>query len=136
MRSRLGRALAAQRAFVPPPLLGLLGRRHDVNDGRVSQPRTVDVGASLAFAVSTSHSGNRGQDLVECDAPFEPGQRRAEAEVDAEAEGEVLVDLAVDVEPIAVRVAAVVAVRGADEEQHRAALGHGLAVVARRRGAT
>ena len=32
---------------------------HGVTTGRVSHPRTVDVGASRAWSMSTSHSGNR-----------------------------------------------------------------------------
>src|SRR5262245_41006177 len=61
------------------------------------------------------------QDLLERDATLEAGQRRAEAEVGAIAEGEVLVDLPVGIEAIAVREAAVIAVGGSDEEHHDAA---------------
>ena len=102
--------------------------------GSVSQPRTVDVGDSRALSRSTSHSGNRFEDLVERDAAFEAGERGAEAEVDAVAEREVLADVAMDVEPVAVGEAAVVAVRRADQEHHHAALRHRLRRSARRRG--
>src|SRR5262245_6183935 len=40
------------------------------------------------------------QDLFERDPPLQPGQRGAEAEVDAVPEGDVVVDLPVDVEPV------------------------------------
>ena len=111
-------------------------RRHGTTTGSVSQPRTVEVGESLARVAVDLPLGEPLEHLFERDAPFEAGERGAEAEVDAEAEREVLADLAVDVEPVAVRVAPVVAVRRADEEQHDAAFGHRLAVelhVARRR---
>ena len=81
-----------------------------VTTGRRSQPRTVEVRACTALSQSTSHVGKRLQHLVERDAALEPGQRRAEAEVDAVAEREVVVDLAVDVEAVAVGELAVVAV--------------------------
>src|SRR4051794_18832092 len=73
--------------------------------------------------------GEALQHLVECDPSFESRQRGAEAEVDAVPEGEVMVDLAVDVEGVAVVEPAVIAVRGAVEEQDGAAGGDGLAVV-------
>ena len=82
-----------------------------VTTGSVSQPRTVDVGASLAPSRVDVPLGEPLQHLFERDAALEPGQRGAEAEVDAVAEREVLADLAVDVEPVAVGVAPVVAVR-------------------------
>ena len=122
MRSRVSRrALAAERAVVAPAGAVAARRRHGTTTGSVSQPRTVDVGASLARSQSTSHSGKRLEHLVERDAALEPGERGAEAEVDAVAEREVLADLAVDVEAVGVGVAALVTVGGADEEQHRAA---------------
>ena len=97
--------------------------------GSVSHPRTVEVGDNRALSRSTSHSGNRCEDLVERDAPFQAGQGGAEAEVDAVAERQVLPDLAVDVEPVAVGEPAVVAVGRTDQEHHDAAFGHRLAVV-------
>src|SRR5262245_60776628 len=62
--------------------------------------------------------GKALEDLLERDATLQAGQRRAETEVAAVAEGEVLVDLPVDVEAIAVRETTVVAVAGSDEEHH------------------
>ena len=55
-----------------------------------SHPRTVDVGLSSADDRSTSHSREALEDLVERDAALEAGQRVAEAEVGADAEGQVL----------------------------------------------
>ncbi len=66
--------------------------------------------ACTALSQSTSHVGEALQHLVERDPALEPGQRGAEAEVDAVAEREVVVDLAVDVEAVAVGELAVVAV--------------------------
>ena len=43
-----------------------------------------------------------GENLVEGDGAFEPGEGGAEAEVDAVAEGDVVVALAVDVEAVGV----------------------------------
>ena len=75
------------------------------------------------------------EDLLQRNAALEPGQRRAEAVVRADAEREVLAVFAVDVEDVAVgRELAVVAHRGADEHHHHAALRHRLAVDTRRRG--
>src|SRR5262245_38977487 len=65
--------------------------------------------------------GNALQDLLERDATLETGQCRTEAEVATVAKGEVLVDLPVDVEAIAVPETTVVAVGGSDEEHHDAA---------------
>ena len=107
---------------------------HGRTTGSVSQPRTVDVGASRALSRSTSHSGNRLQDLVERHAPLEARERGAQAEVDAAAEGQVLTDVAVDVEAVAVGVAPVVAVGRADQEHHDAALAAPSGRSARRRG--
>src|SRR5262245_33052700 len=69
------------------------------------------------------------QDLLERDAPFQTGERRAEAKVDAVAEGEVLEDLAVDVEAVALGEAAVVAIGRSDQEHHDAARRYLLSVV-------
>src|SRR5262245_18631639 len=93
-----------------PPANGLGGREHDL----------VVVDLPIREAV---------QDLVEHDPSFEARQRGAETEVDAVAEGEVLADVAVDVEAIGMLVGALVAVGRSDEEQHRAAGGHDRAVV-------
>jgi hypothetical protein len=71
------------------------------------------------------------QDLFEGDATLESRERGAEAEMGAEAERQVLADVAVDVEPVAVRVPAVVAVGRSDQEHHDASFGHRLAVVLR-----
>src|SRR5512143_712314 len=54
--------------------------------------------------------GEALQNLLERHPALQAGQCRAEAEVNAVAEGEVLVDLPVDVEPVTVRVTTVVAV--------------------------
>ena len=101
----------------------------DVMTGSRSQPRTVEVRACTALSQSTSHEGKRLQDLVEGDPSLEAGQRGAEAEVQAVAEGEVVVDPAADVEAVAVGELAVVAVARGVEEQHHAALGDDPAVV-------
>ena len=68
------------------------------------------------------------QHLVECDAALEPRERRAEAEVDAVAEGEVMIDLAVDVEAVGIGEFALVAIRRAVEQQHGAARRNDLPV--------
>ena len=78
--------------------------------GSRSQPRTVEVWACSALSQSTSQSGKRLQHLVERDPALEAGQRGAQAEVDAVAEGQVVVDLAVDVEAVGVGELALVAV--------------------------
>ena len=59
--ARLGRALAADRAVVAPARrCACRSRAHGTTTGSVSQPRTVEVGASCgACRQSTSHSGNR-----------------------------------------------------------------------------
>ena len=51
-----------------------------------SQPRTVDVGESVAFGHVDIPVGEPLEDLLERDASLEPGQRRAEAVVGADAE--------------------------------------------------
>ena len=107
----LGRPLAAQRTVVPATRWRGVGRgAHGTTTGSVSQPRTVEVGAKRAPSSVDVPLGEPLQQLVERDAAFEAGERGAEAEVDAVAEGEVLADLAVDVEAVAVGEAAVVAV--------------------------
>ena len=99
-----------------------------IDAGRVSQPRTVDVGASRASDRSTSQSGNRFSSSSSATRPSSRASGGAEAEVDAVPEREVLADLAMDVEPVGVVELALVAVGGADEEQDRAALRDGLPV--------
>ena len=74
------------------------------------------------------------QDGGNSNLSLEAREGEAEADVRAEAEGEVLIDLAMDVEPIGLRIATVVAIGGAHEEQHRVARGHGLAVLGRHQG--
>src|SRR5581483_6878683 len=74
--------------------------------------------------------GEALQDLFECDPPLQPGQCRAEAVVGADAEGEMLARLAVNVENVAVRrELTVIAVGRADEHHHGAALRHHLSVI-------
>src|SRR5438128_1584887 len=73
--------------------------------------------------------GETVEHLVERDAAFEPGEGRSKTEVDAVAEGQVVADLAVDVEAVAVGELAIVAVGRAVEHDHDAALGNRLAVV-------
>src|SRR5262249_28045220 len=68
--------------------------------------------------------GEALQNFLERHPPFEARQRRAEAEVGAVAEGEVLADLAVNVEAVTVRVTTVVAVGRPKEKQHDAARRH------------
>ena len=70
--------------------------------GRVSQPRTVEVRACTGVVPVDLPVGEALEDLVERDPALEPGQRGTEAEVDAVAEAQVLADLAVDVEAVAV----------------------------------
>src|SRR5580692_4937171 len=65
--------------------------------------------------------GETGQDLLERDDPFHPGQRGAHAQMDAVAEGEMPAVVAVDVEAVAIREATIVPVRRAQEEEHHAA---------------
>ena len=60
------------------------------------------------------------QHLVERDATLEARQRGTEAEVEPVAEAQVVVDVAVDVEPVAVGEVAVVAVPRAVEQHHDA----------------
>src|ERR1700743_2372794 len=62
--------------------------------GRRRQRSTVEV--DLPF-------GEALQDLLERDPPLQPGQRRAQAIVGTDAEGQMLARLAVNVENIAVR---------------------------------
>src|SRR5258708_11051268 len=71
--------------------------RHRVpatHGGRRRQCGTVEV--DLPF-------GEALQDLLERDPPLQPGQRRAQAIVGTDAEGEVLARFAVNVENITVR---------------------------------
>src|SRR5215469_5945280 len=72
--------------------------------------------------------GEALQDLLQRYASLQPGERRAEAVMDAPAERHRHAELPVNVEEVAVGVAAVVAVRGGDEQEHGAALGHPLPV--------
>ena len=98
--------------------------------GIESQPRTVDVGDERRVGQVDIPFGEALEDLLQRDAALQPGQRRAQAVVGADTEGQVLAVLAVDVENVAVgRELAVVAVGRADEHHHHAALGHRLAVV-------
>ena len=78
--------------------------------------------------------GEARQQLLERDAGFEAGEGGAEAEMDAEAEGDVVGGVAVDVEDVGVRPAALVAIRRGEQQGDLAA---GLACGgrgARRRG--
>src|SRR6185503_3462408 len=61
-------------------------------------------------------------------ATFETRQYRADAGVDAMPEGEMRSLFAMNVEGVTVGVAPVVTVGGADQQHHRAACGHGLAM--------
>ena len=70
--------------------------------GSVSQPRTVEVERELGVVEVDLPLGEPLEHLFERDAALEPGERGAEAEVGAEAEREVLADVAVDVEAVAV----------------------------------
>ena len=72
--------------------------------------------------------GEALEDLLQGDPAFEPRQRLTQAVMGAEAEGEMLAGITMDVEAVAVRVSAVVVVGRAEEEQHDAALGHRLPV--------
>ena len=103
--------------------------RHPVKTGSAFQPRTVDVCACSALSQSTSHVGEALAAPRRARRGPRGGRGGAQAEVDAVPEREVVVDLAVDVEAVGVGELALVAVGRAVEQQHRAALGHGLAVV-------
>src|SRR5262249_30934706 len=72
--------------------------------------------------------GKPRENLLERHPALQAGQRGAEAEVDAPAERQVLLDLAMDVEPVTVRVPTIVAARGSEQEEHGVALGHRLTV--------
>src|SRR5688572_20403937 len=67
--------------------------------------------------------------FVERDPTLESRERGAEAVVESVAEREVLTFVAVDVEAVGLGVAPLVAVRGPDEQQHRAPGRHRRAVV-------
>ena len=97
--------------------------------GRCSQPRTVEVRAWTALSTSTVPGREPLEDLVQGDAALQAGERGAETEVDAVAEGQVVVDLAVDVEAVRVGESSLVAVRRGGQEEHRAALRDHRAVV-------
>src|SRR4029450_13141653 len=56
-------------------------------------------------------AGKTRQDLLERDTAFEPRQRRPQAEVQPISEGEVVIDLAADVEAVGIREPAIVPVR-------------------------
>ena len=115
-RTRAGdhRDLAVEQSHHVPP----------VNTGRVSQPRTVEVGASRACAPVDLPLREALQYFFQRHPSLEPRERGAEAVVDAVAERELLADRPVDVETVAVGIAPVVTVGGPDEEQHGAACGH------------
>ena len=66
---------------------------------------------SVAGSAASSRSGRRGQQLLEHHAQLEAGERLAEAEVRAEAERDVLVRVALDVEAVRVGELRLVAVR-------------------------
>src|SRR5262249_14334720 len=61
--------------------------------------------------------------LLESDLRFQPGQRSSEAEVDAVPEGQMPLDPAVDVESLCIRVLALVATGGTEQDQDLRALG-------------
>ena len=128
--ARLGRALAPHRAVVRGAAVVRLVVGHGVTTGSVSHPRTVDVGESLAPSQVDVPLGEPLQHLFERDAALEPRERGAEAEVGAVPEREVLADLAVDVEAVAVGDSA--GRRGSPAPTRNsidAAFGHRLAVV-------
>ena len=67
-------------------------------------------------------------DLVEDNPAFEARESGAESEVEPITETEVMVDAAVDVEPLPVGKVALVAVARSVEQHHDASLGHRLPV--------
>src|ERR1700691_2361930 len=85
------------------------------NGGGVSPLGLVVV--DLPFREAVEH-------LVEGDTPFEPGQRSAEAEVDAVAEGLVTADLAVDIETVPLGEVPLVTIGRTVQQHHDAALRH------------
>src|SRR5262249_485324 len=76
-------------------------------------PRRVGAQAHPALAVD-AEAGEARQQLLEGDAQLAAREARAEAEVDAEAEGGVRVRRALRVEPLGERERALVAVRGGE----------------------
>ena len=68
--------------------------------GGHSQPRTVEVRACFAFSQSTSHDGKRCSTSSSATRPSNRAERGAEAEVQAVAERQMVVDLPGDVEPV------------------------------------
>ena len=75
-----------------------------------------------------------GQRLLDADPALHSRQGRAQAEVDAETQGHVVVEAAVDVEAVRVGELALVAVGGARREDHLGVDRHGGAVSLHRRG--
>ncbi len=79
------------------------------------------VWSGTAPAMSTDHSREARERLLERDAPLRPRQRGTQAKVDAVAEGEVVVERAVDVETVGVGIGALVAAgRAGDHHDLRA----------------
>src|SRR5262249_17299226 len=58
---------------------------------------------------------------VDCDPPFQPGERRSQAEVDAAAEREVLVGAASQVQPVGVGKLSWVSIGRAQERENQLA---------------
>ena len=82
------------------------------------QPLTVDVCNRTARSLLDLPGRVPAQHLLEGDAAFHPGERGAEAEVDAVPERDVVVEAAMDVEPVGVGVLALVATGRPGDEQH------------------
>src|SRR5580698_7918188 len=84
---------------------------------------TADGGGGSKLGPAHVHLPGRepGEELLEGDPAFEPGQCRSQAQVDAVAEGQGLALAPVDVEGVAVGEATVVVVGRSQQEHHDAA---------------
>src|SRR5690606_7614570 len=114
--------------FADPPLA-----RRSLRPGRADGkplPAAHRRGAGLDGMLPVDLPGRKPlQHLVQRDAALEPGERRSETEVDAVAEGEVMIDPSLDVEAVAAWEAALVAVRGAGQQEDGALRRHAPSVV-------
>ena len=104
-------------------------RHHGSTIGMCCQPAHRRRRRQLDAVVVDVPLGEAVEELVERDASLEPGERGAEAVVDAPPERQVPGVLAAHVELVGAFVATRIAVGRADQQQHRAARRHRGAVV-------
>ena len=102
--------------------------------GTCAGPRTVEVRTSRTCVLVDVPLREAGERLLDHDLGFEPGQARAEAEVDAVAERHVAVEGALDVEAVGIGVLALVAAGAAGEQRDLRVRGNGRGRATRRRG--